>query len=309
MSLVIGNLPLKSRVLLAPMAGVSDLAFRLIVRKYAGVGLACTEMISARALHYNNKKTQEALVTTPADSPLSVQIFGSEPDIMREAAEKVSGIADIIDINMGCPAKKIVKNGDGGALMLNLPLAQEIIKAVITGAGGKPVTIKMRLGWDYDNLNAVTFAKSAQYYGAAAVVIHGRTVKQAYTGNADWSLIREVAKSVDIPVVGNGSPYPENLLQLCDDFGVAGVMVGRPALGNPTLDGVINFEAAHEHLTLIERYRPAKTGILESRKHIIWYLKRAHAPSNLRNAAALAVNFDEMRRILDDARDISNLGC
>lgn len=282
---------------LAPMAGVTDLAFRIMKRRYGVFGhkisMAFTEMVSSRALHYNDKKTMELLKTNEEDSPLGVQIFGSEPEIMGEAAAKICemGIANIIDINMGCPARKIVKNGDGSALMRDLPLAEKVIRAVVREAN-VPVTVKMRIGLSDGDMTAIELAKIAEACGVCAVTVHGRTVEQEYRGRADWGKIGQVARSVRIPVVGNGDisagfSVPDEL---------AGVMVARGAYGG-------DLENAAEHLDLINEHKGGHIGVLEARKVMLWYLKGAREAAELKRRAVLATDFGEMKAIIREARE------
>ena len=229
----IGGIETENNIFLAPMAGVTDKPFRRICKKY-GAGMVYSEMISAKALHYKDKKTHELMSLAADEHPCAVQIFGSEPEIMAEAAENVflSG-ADVLDINMGCPTPKIVNNGDGSALMKNTELIGKIVKAV-SGVSKLPVTVKIRKGWDDESVNAVDAAKIAEENGAAAIAVHGRTRKAFYSGKADWDIIKEVKNAVNIPVIGNGdirSAYDAK--NMFDYTGCDAVMIGRGAQGNP----------------------------------------------------------------------------
>ncbi len=222
-----------NKIILAPMAGVTDLPFRTICKSY-GADVVFSEMISAKAIHYGDKKTIELLKTTDYEKPLVVQLFGSEPEIMAEAAVFLENRGtSAIDINMGCPATKIIKNGEGSALMKNPKLAEDIMKAVIK-ATSLPVSVKIRSGWDYDSINAIEIAKIAENSGIRAITVHPRTKAQAYTGKADRSIIKAVKKAVNIPVIGNGDIYcADDAISMFKETGCDSVMVARGALGNP----------------------------------------------------------------------------
>jgi len=228
--LKIGNVKLENNIILAPMAGVTDLPFRMICKKYGDPGLVCTEMASSRAIFYNDEKTKKLLNTEGEKKPISIQIFGNSPDIMSKAAKKVEGIADIIDINMGCPAPKVVKNGDGSKLLLNLDLAGDIVKSVVESVN-KPVTVKIRKGWDAKNIVVVEAAKVIEKAGASAITVHGRTREEYYSGRVDLESIKKVKEAVDIPVIGNGDiKTPEDAKNMFEKTNVDGIMVGRATI-------------------------------------------------------------------------------
>ncbi|HWR22034.1 MAG TPA: tRNA dihydrouridine synthase DusB [Feifaniaceae bacterium] len=301
-------------VALAPMAGVTDLPFRILCREL-GCDLTFTEMVSAKGLFYGNENTKELLQTAPAEEPCGFQIFGSEPAIMADVArrleEEYAGKVGLIDINMGCPAHKIVGNGEGSALMRDMPRAAKIIAAV-SNAVKLPVTVKFRKGWDEANVNAVEFAKAAEGSGASALSVHGRTRAQGYSGKADWGIIGKVKAAVNIPVLGNGDVYSaEDMLDMRQETGCDGVLIARGAMGNPwifkeckavlagkraappTLDERISL--AIRHAGMQQEYH-GEHGVIEMRKHIAWYLHGLPHAAQLR----VRVNACRTREELED---------
>lgn len=233
--LEIGNVKLENNVLLAPMAGITDTSFRKICKKYGNPGLVYTEMASSKAIFYGDEKTDKLIKTDGEKRPIAIQIFGSDPEVMASSAKQVAKYADIIDINMGCPAPKVVKNGDGSKLLLNLELVEQIVKKVVESVD-IPVTVKIRKGWDSENIVAVQAAKVIERAGAKAITVHGRTRAQYYSGQVDLDIIKEVKENVKIPVIGNGDiKTPEDAIRMFEYTGVDGIMVGRGALRS-TLD-------------------------------------------------------------------------
>ena len=288
MKLTIGNVELKNNVILAPMAGVTDLPFRVLCKEQ-GAGLLCMEMVSAKAIYYGSKNTEELMKISPAEMPVSLQLFGSDADIMADMAKKIEEKPfAVLDINMGCPVPKVVNNGEGSALMKNPKLAEEIITKMVK-AVKKPVTVKIRKGFDEAHLNAVEMAKIAEASGAAAVAVHGRTREQYYAGKADWDCIRAVKEAVKIPVIGNGDVTDAlSAERLLKETGCDGVMVGRAAQGNPFIfreiteyleTGVIppkptpaEVRATIERHARMQREEKGEyTGVREMRKHLSWY--------------------------------------
>lgn len=227
--LKIGNLELENNLILAPMAGVTDLPFRLITKKYGNPGLVCNEMVSSKAICYNDEKTLKML-ETKNESPISMQIFGSDPECMGKAANFVSKISDILDVNMGCPAPKVVKNGDGSKLLLDLGLAKDILLQVVANSE-KPVTLKIRKGWDSNHIVTKQIAKIAEESGVSAIIVHGRTRDEFYSGKADWNAIKEVKETVSIPVIGNGDiTSEEDAIKMFEQTNCDGIMIGRATL-------------------------------------------------------------------------------
>lgn len=290
MNLKIKNVELKSNLILAPMAGLSDVTFRNMCLKF-GAGLVCTEMVSAKALSYKNKKTEDLLITLDDEVPKAVQIFGHEPKVMAEAVKNpLLAKFDIIDINMGCPAPKIVKNGDGSALLKNFDLAEQIISACVN-ATDKPITVKFRIGFDEGENIAVDFARMCEKAGAAAITVHGRTTKQGYSGIVDYEAIKQVKQAVNIPVFANGNCETredyENILKIT---GADGIMIGRASLGSPEIfeeiltgkrPNVNKFEQIKYHYETLMKFFPEKAVVLSMRTHLANYLKKEYKNTKL----------------------------
>lgn len=312
----IGSLKLENQIFLAPMAGVCDLPFRLLCREQ-GCALVYSEMVSAKGLYYNNENTKCMLEIHQAERPIALQLFGSEPDILAEMAKKIEEYPiDIIDINMGCPAPKIVKNGDGSALMKTPKKIGEIVKAVSLSVK-KPVTVKIRKGFNDNSINAVEVAKIIEDNGAAAIAIHGRTREQYYSGEADWDIIKKVKQSVNIPIIGNGDiNSPQKAKQMLSYTGCDAVMIGRAAQGNPWIfsstihylkTGILlpepkaeeKINMAIRHLKMLINFKGEYIAIREMRKHIAWYTKGIEHSSELRVKINLVENLKQVIELLN----------
>ncbi len=293
----IGNVELRNNILLAPMAGITDLPFRVMCEKY-GAGLTCTEMISSKGLFYNDEKTKLLLNIEKDKKPVAVQIFGSDIKALKYASEYVSVFANIVDINFGCPAPKIVKNGDGSSILRNLELLEEIAKEVVKSSK-VPVTAKIRKGWDNNNIVAIEVAKILEKSGISAITIHGRTRSEFYSGNADWEIIKKIKKSVNIPVIGNGDiKSKEDAKRMFMQTGVDGIMIGRAAIGKPWIfEEIINYLSEKEqrvisndeklsiileHIKLAVEEKGEKIAIKEMRKHLAYYIRNGKDASKLR---------------------------
>ena len=314
--LQIGNVTLENNIILAPMAGVTDLPFRLLCAKQ-GAGLTCMEMVSAKAIYYHNKNTEELMAIHPEEKQVSLQLFGSDPDIISEMAKRIEDRPfSILDLNMGCPVPKVVNNGEGSALMKDPLLVGKIIEQTAK-AINKPVTIKIRRGFDEARVNAVEIAYIAQESGAAAVAVHGRTREQYYAGKADWEIIRQVKEHVTIPVIGNGDVTDgASAVAMLKQTGCDGVMVGRAARGNPWIFAqILHFmktgetlprpELAEvkrqilEHAELMLACKGEYTAIREMRKHVSWYSAGYPHSSKIRQRINEVESMEELREVMD----------
>ena len=313
--LKIGNVLLENSYVLGPMAGVTDLPFSLLCKEQ-GAGLLCMEMVSAKGIFYNNKNTESLLQIHPEEVPVSLQFFGSDPKIVSEMAKRVEERPfSILDINMGCPVPKVVRNGEGSALMKNPKLVYELVSATVK-AIKKPVTVKIRKGFDDEHINAVEIAKIIEEAGAAAVAVHGRTREQYYSGKADWEIIRQVKEAVSIPVIGNGDVTSgEKAIAMREQTGCDGVMIARGAQGNPWIfSELLEYERTGRlpdrpdveeikqtmlrHARLQIEYKGDFTGIREMRKHVAWYTKGLHGAARLRDQINQVESYAELENLL-----------
>lgn len=314
--LKIGNVELENNLILAPMAGVTDLPFRVLCKEQ-GAGMVCTEMASSRAIFHNDEKTKLLVNTEGEKRPISFQIFGSDEESMAYSAKEFSKFADIIDINMGCPAPKVVKNGDGSKLLLDLEKAEKIIKAVVQNST-VPVTLKIRKGWDKEHVVAVELAKIAEKNGISLITVHGRTRTEFFSGDVDYDIIRKVKEEVHIPVIGNGNIVDEDsALEMFKKTGVDGIMIGRGSFGNPWIFRNIKHyletgeklenptpedrqNAMKKHIELAIKLKGEQVAIHEIRKHVSWYTKNLPNASEFRNKVNHTENSQALIDLIDE---------
>ncbi len=314
--LKIGNVELQNNIMLAPMAGITDLPFRIICENY-GVGITFTEMASSKAIYYNDEKTKELLKIKGQKRPIGAQIFGSDIESLKRAAEYVSGFADILDINMGCPAPKVVKNGDGSKLLLDLKKVEEIVTEVVK-LSKVPVSVKIRKGWNEENIVAKEAAQIIEKAGASMITIHGRTRAEFFSGDVDLEAIKEVKEAVKIPVIGNGNVInEESALKMFEYTGVDGIMIGRAAIGNPWIfKRIIHYLQTNErlpeikneeklqtilhHIELEVKEKGERVGIQELRKHMACYIKGIDAASKIRVKINSINNKEELEEYLKE---------
>ncbi|MFR1448588.1 MAG: tRNA dihydrouridine synthase DusB [Beduini sp.] len=317
----IGNVEIKNRIILAPMAGITNIAFRKIIKQF-GAGLVYSEMVSDKAILYGNKKTIEMLNVDESEHPISMQVFGGDLESIVEAAKYIdqNSNCDIIDINMGCPVNKVLKSDAGSKLLLYPDKIYEIVKATVE-AVSKPVTVKIRIGFDFEHINCVEVAKLIEKAGASAIAIHGRTRSQMYEGKADWSWIKKVKEAVNIPVIGNGDVRTaKDAKRMIDETGVDAVMVGRAALGNPWVvkqmaayveDGIELEDPTYEdrieqclkHAQELIEFEGERLAIREMRGHAPWYIKGIKSSSYVKNKLSKIETYQELEEILTDYRE------